>query len=110
MIDAIADHVSSCSERHDQLTVGRACRGPPTFRQIGQGSYCREQRIHGALRQYFAVWFEKLTQPNEIGCRAGQEDDLHGFGGGSSPELPQLFAQLSIAASGIASPVRSYSA
>jgi len=53
---------------------------------------------------------EELPEPLEIGPRTGQEDDLHGAGGGNSSLVPQLLTHSSTAAMGMASPLRSYSA
>src|SRR5882724_8115445 len=56
------------------------------------------------------MWCQEIAKPINVGSRTAQEDDLHGAGGGSSLSVPQLLTHCSIAAMGIASPVRSYSA
>src|SRR6266436_10359251 len=56
------------------------------------------------------MWRQEIAEPIKVGPRAAQEDDLHGAGGGSSLSVPQRLTHCSIAAMGIASPVRSYSA
>ena len=81
-----------------------------TFRLLGKRGGSCKQRIHGACRQRIAMWCQKIAQPIKVGPRAIQEDDLHGLGGGSSFSVPQLLTHCSMAARGMASPVRSYSA
>jgi len=110
MIDAIADDVSPAPEGNHQFAITGPRGRMPALGQIGERVRRREERGIGAGGGRLAVRFEKLAQAEKIGAGAPQEDDLHGSGGGASLAVPQLFTQASIAASGIASPVRAYSA
>src|SRR5262245_55709953 len=110
VINPVVDDVSAGPERHDQLAIaGARCRASP-FRRVGEGIGCRKQRVDRSLREGITMGRQELSEPLEIGPRTGQEDDLHGAGGGNSSLVPQLLTHSSTAAIGMASPVRSYSA
>ena len=110
LVNTIADNVSAGPERHDQLAIAGARGRAAAFGLIGKRVGCREQCVDGSLREGITMRCQELSEPIDVGPRAGQEDDLHGAGGGSSSSLPQLLTHCSIAAMGMASPVRSYSA